>query len=57
MRVLDIGCGPGNILKLMPDTEYVGFDLNPHYIEQRPRSATAMSPVVSLRRRDPDRAR
>jgi SAM-dependent methyltransferase len=37
MRVLDVGCGPGDMLSLMPDTDYVGFDMNPRYIERAQR--------------------
>jgi cyclopropane fatty-acyl-phospholipid synthase-like methyltransferase len=33
MRVLDIGCGRGEIVRLMPGVEYVGFDRNPRYID------------------------
>lgn len=33
MRVLDIGCGPADILQLFPPLDYLGFDLNPDYIE------------------------
>lgn len=34
-RVLDIGCGPGDILAYLPESigEYTGFDMNPQYIE------------------------
>jgi len=32
-RVLDIGCGPGNILGVLPEVDYVGFDASPSYIE------------------------
>ncbi|HXF65255.1 MAG TPA: class I SAM-dependent methyltransferase [Burkholderiales bacterium] len=34
-RILDIGCGTGSMLAHLPDTigQYVGFDLNPRYIE------------------------
>ncbi|NJP08454.1 MAG: methyltransferase domain-containing protein [Leptolyngbyaceae cyanobacterium RU_5_1] len=32
-RILDIGCGPGDILSYLGDVEYVGFDENPSYIE------------------------
>jgi 2-polyprenyl-3-methyl-5-hydroxy-6-metoxy-1,4-benzoquinol methylase len=31
-RVLDIGCGPGNLLEWLPEVDYVGFDINPRYI-------------------------
>lgn len=32
-RILEIGCGPGNIARYLTNHEYVGFDLNPKYIE------------------------
>lgn len=32
-RILDIGCGPGTVVSYFPDTEYVGFDSSPQYIE------------------------
>lgn len=32
-RVLDIGCGPGDMLAYFPDVDYVGLDLEPSYIE------------------------
>lgn len=32
-RILDIGCGPGDLLPyLPPDTTYVGFDVNASYV-------------------------
>ncbi|MGG1944401.1 class I SAM-dependent methyltransferase [Trinickia sp. NRRL B-1857] len=33
MRVLDIGCGPADILAHLPDVEYHGFDISEQYIE------------------------
>jgi SAM-dependent methyltransferase len=36
-RVLDVGCGIGAFLSVLPDVDYVGFDINEEYI----RSATA----------------
>lgn len=33
MRVLDIGCGTGGILSHLPEVDYFGFDMNPHYID------------------------
>lgn len=32
-KVLDIGCGPGDILDYLPEVKYTGFDLSPEYIE------------------------
>jgi len=32
-RILDIGCGPGNILDHLPQVDYFGFDFNPSYIK------------------------
>lgn len=32
-RILDIGCGTGDILNFLHDIEYCGFDLDPGYIE------------------------
>lgn len=32
-RLLDIGCGPGDILKFLPEVAYTGVDPNPRYIE------------------------
>jgi SAM-dependent methyltransferase len=32
-RVLDLGCGPGDILDYLPDVDYVGIDLSSEYIE------------------------
>jgi SAM-dependent methyltransferase len=31
-RLLDIGCGPADILEFLPNVQYVGFDMNPRYI-------------------------
>jgi len=31
-RVLDIGCGPADILDFLPDIDYVGFDKSENYI-------------------------
>ncbi len=32
-KVFDIGCGPGDILEYLPPVRYVGFDINPKYID------------------------
>jgi SAM-dependent methyltransferase len=34
MRLLDIGCGPADILAHLPDIDYCGFDISPLYVEQ-----------------------
>jgi len=31
-KILDIGCGPGDILDFLPPVDYQGFDLNEEYI-------------------------
>jgi cyclopropane fatty-acyl-phospholipid synthase-like methyltransferase len=33
-KILDIGCGPGDIVQYLPHVSYVGFDNNRDYIEQ-----------------------
>lgn len=33
-RVLDIGCGTGDILRYLPPVSYVGYDLSPTYIQR-----------------------
>ncbi len=32
-RILEIGCGPGTLVRYLPPSEYLGFDLSPKYIE------------------------
>jgi SAM-dependent methyltransferase len=32
-KILDIGCGPGDILEYLPDVDYCGFDMDRGYID------------------------
>jgi len=32
-RILDIGCGTGEVLRYLPRVEYLGIDLSTHYIQ------------------------
>ncbi|MGS2716903.1 class I SAM-dependent methyltransferase [Eionea flava] len=34
MKILDVGCGPADILAYLPDAEYYGFDISADYIEK-----------------------
>ena len=33
-RVLDVGCGTADVLSVLPDVDYVGFDVSTRYIER-----------------------
>lgn len=33
-RLLDFGCGPGDILEFLPKLEYTGIDIDPNYIKK-----------------------
>ena len=33
LRVLDVGCGPADLLELLPRCDYTGIDLNPEHID------------------------
>jgi ubiquinone/menaquinone biosynthesis C-methylase UbiE len=32
-RILDVGCGPGDLLDVLPEVEYTGIDLSQSYID------------------------
>ena len=32
VNVLDVGCGPAEILESLPEVKYFGYDVNPNYI-------------------------
>lgn len=49
-RVLDIGCGTGNLVPYLSGADYLGFDSSPEYIEEAralfgPRAAFRCEPV------------
>lgn len=52
-RILDIGCGTGEILAFLPDVDYHGFDANPAYIDSA-RQAFAARPRASFHQADVD---
>lgn len=33
-RILDVGCGPGELLRYLPAVDYRGFEPNPAYVER-----------------------
>ena len=37
-KLIDIGCGPAQILPWLPDVEYLGFDINRDYIASAQRT-------------------
>lgn len=45
-KVIDIGCGPGQILPWLPKVEYLGFDTNPSYIATAKRRHGTMGTFV-----------
>src|ERR1035438_2359647 len=53
-RILDIGCGPGNMLPYLPECRYTGFDVNQSYITSaRPSVASLNSRAKVLRQAQP----
>ena len=46
MRILDIGCGPADILAYLPQVSYSGFDISQDYIDQA-RKASCITPMAS----------
>ncbi|HYG65837.1 MAG TPA: class I SAM-dependent methyltransferase, partial [Thermoanaerobaculia bacterium] len=53
-RLLDIGCGAGGLLDALPDhVAYVGYDLNPRYIESARRRHGARGEFHQARAGEP----
>ena len=47
-RLLDAGCGTGSLLdNLPPDVHYVGFDVNPAYLEAAERAVRLFAPTLA----------
>ena len=49
MRILDVGCGAGQVLRLLgrshPEVEFTGADLSPHMVERARRASTGLANV------------
>lgn len=54
MRVLDIGCGPADILRCLPDVEYYGFDISERYIERARQSFGSRRALFTCKHLCPD---
>lgn len=53
--VLDVGCGPADILRYLPAVDYVGLDLNPQYLaEARSRHPQASFFEMDIRALPPE---
>src|SRR4051812_34076661 len=37
MRIVDIGCGPGDIIDSLPEVQYIGLDVSEDYIRDAKR--------------------
>jgi len=55
-KVIDIGCGPAQILQSLPDVEYFGLDIDPGYIAFARRTYGDKGTLLSLVIRDLFRA-
>jgi SAM-dependent methyltransferase len=51
-RVLDIGCGPGDILRYLPDVVYEGYDLSAAYVAAARRTFGARGTFAQASVRD-----
>ena len=45
-KVIDIGCGPAQVLHCLPEVQYVGFDINPDYIASAQRTYASKGTFV-----------
>jgi SAM-dependent methyltransferase len=45
-KIIDIGCGPAEILRWLPDVDYLGFDVNPACIASAERTHTGKGTFV-----------
>ena len=46
VKVLDVGCGPAEILDVLPKIQYYGIDINPIYINSAKRKYESRCSVL-----------
>ncbi len=51
-KVIDIGCGPAQVLQSLPDVDYLGIDINPDYIAFARRTHGEQGNFLSLATRN-----
>jgi SAM-dependent methyltransferase len=49
-RVLDVGCGPGTNTSFFPNSDYLGLDINPKYVDRARRKYGDRFLVADVRR-------
>src|SRR5215210_6260628 len=56
-RILDVGCGPAYLLDYLPEVTYVGFDIEPRYLDYARRRFGSRGEFVHARYDDGYRAK
>lgn len=52
LNVLDIGCGPADILSVFKNVNYYGYDINPHYISHAKKKFLSKNPKLFCKKFD-----